>query len=72
MHGFNPEETVLALSPRKGEYTLNTEDILRTIDEQGDEIALVLFPGVQYYTGQLFQMELITQAARAKVRISKK
>lgn len=69
LHGFDPKEAVLELSPRQGEYTLRTGDILKTITDQGDQVALVLFSGVQYYTGQLFQMGSITQAAKAKVRI---
>lgn len=67
-HGLDPAKTVLALNPREGEYTLREEDILRTIDEQGSSIALVLFPGVQYYTGQWFPMESITRRAKELVR----
>jgi len=63
-HGLDPAKTVLALSPREGEYTLREEDILRTIDEEGPSIALVLFSGVQYYTGQWFPMESITRRAK--------
>ena len=69
-NGFDPKEAIIALSPRKGEYTLRTSDILEKVDSLGNEIALVLFPGVQYYSGQLFQMEQITQSARAKVGFS--
>jgi kynureninase len=66
LHGYKPEDALLALAPRKGEFCLRTEDILKTIEEQGDSIAVVIFSGIQYYTGQLFEIEKITKAARAK------
>lgn len=55
------------MSPREGEFHLREEDILDIIDREGDTIALVLFSGVQYYTGQLFPMASITEKAKAKV-----
>lgn len=64
-HGFDPADAVVEVSPREGEHTLRTEDILSVITEQGDSVALVLFSGVNYYTGQLFDMERITKAAHA-------
>lgn len=51
----------------QGEETLRTEDILRVIEEQGDSIAVVMLSGVQYYTGQLFNMAAITAAGHRKV-----
>ena len=68
--GFDPEDAVLALSPRAGEHTLRTDDILDTIRREGSRIALVLFPGVQFYTGQFFAIREITAAARAQVRLT--
>ncbi|KAI5122068.1 hypothetical protein M0805_006051 [Coniferiporia weirii] len=65
LHGLDPSTAILALSPRPGEYTLREEDILQTIAREGSTIALVLFSGVQYYTGQWFPMENITKAAKA-------
>ncbi|TDL27356.1 kynureninase, partial [Rickenella mellea] len=65
-HGYDPREAVLELSPREGEYTLRVDDIMKVIKEQGKEIALVIFSGVQYYTGQVFPMEDITKAAHAQ------
>ncbi|MBS1557353.1 MAG: kynureninase [Bacteroidetes bacterium] len=62
-HGLNPAHTLIELSPRPGENTLHTEDILRSITENKNEIALVIFGGVQYYTGQFFEIRKITQAA---------
>jgi len=54
------------MKPREGEYTLRKEDILSLIDSEGESIALVLFSGVQYYTGQLFPIEEVTRAAHDK------
>lgn len=65
--GYDPDDAVIALAPRAGEHILRTEDILDTIERQGSSIALVLFPGVQFYTGQVFPYKEITAAARAKV-----
>lgn len=53
--------------PRPGEYTLREADILSVLEKEGSSIALVLFPGVQYYTGQWFPMQSITAAAKAQV-----
>jgi kynureninase len=62
-HGYTPEEAVLQLTPRPGEETLRTEDILETIERHGKEIALVLLGNVNYLTGQAFDMAAITRAA---------
>ena len=51
----------------QGEELLRIEDILGVISEQGDSIAVILLPGVQYYTGQLFDMKTITAAGQQKV-----
>ncbi len=64
-HGFDPAEAVIEVSPGEGEHTLRTEDILSTIKKHGDSVAVVLFGGVNYYTGQLFDMKAITEAAHA-------
>ncbi len=61
-HGFQPEEAIIEIAPREGEHTLRTEDILTAIAEHGPEIALILFSGVQYYTGQYFDIAAITRA----------
>ncbi|MCL4131794.1 UNVERIFIED_CONTAM: hypothetical protein GTU68_064484 [Idotea baltica] len=63
--GFDPAESLVLLTPREGEETLRSEDILTTIADLGDELALVLLPGVQYYTGQVLPMAEITAAAHA-------
>jgi hypothetical protein len=56
------------MNPRQGEFALREEDILEVIEKQGPSIALVIFSGVQYYTGQWFPMQSITKAAKAQVR----
>ncbi|HEX4824749.1 MAG TPA: kynureninase [Candidatus Polarisedimenticolaceae bacterium] len=66
VHGFDPVEGLIRQRPRDGETTLRTEDVVATIEARGDEIALVLLPGVQYYTGQLLDMPAITAAAQAR------
>jgi len=62
-HGYNPDDSLIEISPRNGETFLRTEDIVRTIEQHGDSVALVLFSGVQYQTGQRFDMQTITEAA---------
>ena len=62
-HGLDPSETIIELTPREGEHTLRTEDILDTIAKTGDELALVMLGGVNYYTGQYFNIPAITEAA---------
>ena len=61
-HGYNPDEAVVELFPREGEHTLRTEDIVASIKEHGEELALVMMGGINYYTGQVFDMEAITKA----------
>ena len=64
-YGFNYDDAVIELSPREGEFTLRTEDILNAIQEAGDQLAISFFSGVQYYTGQLFNIPAITKAAHS-------
>lgn len=64
-HGHDPEHDLVEMKPRAGEHTLRTEDITKRIAEIGDELALVLFGGVNFYTGQAFDMETITKAGHA-------
>jgi kynureninase len=65
LHGFRPADVLVELLPREGEYNLRKEDILEAIQQHGDELALVCFGGVNYFTGQLFPMQEITAAAHA-------
>jgi kynureninase len=62
-HGLDPKQHLVEVQPRQGEHTLRTEDILAKIDELGNELALVLIGGVQFYTGQAFALEAITAKA---------
>lgn len=65
-HGFHPEQSLVELTPREGESCLRDEDIEAAIDRQGDSIALILIGGVNYATGQAFDMEAITKAGHKK------
>jgi kynureninase len=62
-HGFDPKEAIIEVFPREGEYILRTEDVIATIEKHADELALVLFSGINYYTGQVFDMKAIADAA---------
>lgn len=62
-HGYDPSEAIIEIFPREGEETLRTEDIIATIEEHAEELALVMMGGVNYYTGQFFDLEEITKAA---------
>lgn len=64
-HGGDPEADLIEVQPRAGEHTLRTEDIVAKINELGDALALVCFGGVNFYTGQAFDMAAITRAAHA-------
>lgn len=61
-HGYNPDEAILEVEPRNGEYCIRHEDILHILKEQGSEIALVMIGGVNYYNGQVFDMQAIAEA----------
>ncbi|RYZ51141.1 MAG: aminotransferase class V-fold PLP-dependent enzyme, partial [Sphingobacteriales bacterium] len=63
MHGFEPDDAIIEVAPRDGEYLVRDEDILQAISEGGSSLALVMFGGVNYYTGQVFDMKKITDAA---------
>jgi len=62
-HGYDPDAAIIELFPRPGERTLHTEDIIARIEEEGDSVALVCMGGINYLTGQVFDMGQITQAA---------
>ena len=62
-HGFDPEEAIVTLNPREGEYLLRDEDILSIIDLHKDTLATVMLGAVNYYTGQYFDLEKISNAA---------
>lgn len=62
LHGLNPKDCIVEVMPRKGEVTLRTEDIVAKIEEHKDELALVMFSAVNYYTGQFFEIKKIADA----------
>ena len=61
--GYDPKDAVIEVKPREGEHTLRTEDIVAKIEQHADELALVLFSGINYYTGQFFNLQAISAAA---------
>ncbi|MGR3789472.1 kynureninase [Flavobacterium sp. TN-1] len=61
-HGFEPKDTLIEIKRREGEHTIRLEDIIEKIKETGNELALVLWGGVNYYTGQVFDIQSITEA----------
>ncbi|MCX7547929.1 kynureninase [Xanthomarina sp. F1114] len=65
-HGFDAKEGLIEWTPRKGEDLLNMEDLETILEKQGDEIALLLIGGVNYYTGQYLDIKKIAQLGRAK------
>ncbi len=65
-HGFDPAQGLLELTPRAAEDCLRTEDIVAAIEQHGDSVALILMGGVNYSTGQAFDMAAITRAGHAR------
>ncbi len=63
LHGLNPDEAIIEVSPREGAHCLRTDDIVTAIQQHGKSVALVLFGGINYYTGQVFDMQAIAEAA---------
>lgn len=64
-HGYDPTDAIVEVKKREGEHFWRTEDILAKIEEVGEELALVLIGGVNYYNGQVMDMEAITKAGKA-------
>jgi kynureninase len=62
-HGLDPNEVIIEMSPEDGKDLLDDQRIVEKINELGDELAMVMFPGVQYYTGQFFDLREISAAA---------
>lgn len=61
--GLAPKEIIIEVAPRRGELTINEEDIVAAITDCGDELALLFWGGVNYYTGQAFHLQKLTAAA---------
>jgi kynureninase len=62
-HGRSPQQTIIEVAPREGEKLIREEDLIAAIDREKDSLALVLLGGINYYTGQLFDMAAIAAAA---------
>ncbi|CRG83149.1 kynureninase [Talaromyces islandicus] len=65
-HGRNPADSMVLIGPNEGEYKISTEKILSIIDEHASDAALLLLPGIQYYSGQLFDIPRITAHAQSR------
>src|SRR5437899_3771109 len=65
-HGFDPKEVLVLARPREGELTVRHDDIEAALDKDGEQIAVVLIAGVNFFTGQLFDIERITAAAQKR------
>ncbi len=65
-HGFEPDEALLLARPREGEFAIRDEDIEALLEERGNEIAVVLLAGVNFFTGQFFDIARITRSAQAR------
>lgn len=63
LHGFKAKDAIIEIAPRKGEFLIREEDIITAINKNKSTLALVMFGGVNYYTGQYFNIKKITQAA---------
>lgn len=64
-HGFDPDDAIVEVGPRDGEWTIREEDILAAIEANADRLAMVFLGGVNFFTGQLFDMATLTRAAHA-------
>ena len=65
-HGLAPRDALILARPRKGEFTIQTEDIVDLIEKHADQLAVVILAGVNFFTGQLFDVEKIAAAARKR------
>ena len=65
MHGYDPNDAIIEIAPKNGEHTIADDDIVAAIHEAGDSLAVVMIGGVNYYTGQFFDLEGITKVAHA-------
>jgi len=64
-HGFDPDDAIIEMQPREGEFLIREEDTLAMIDKHKHELAMVFFGAVNYFTGQLFSLSRLTSAAHA-------
>ena len=61
-HGYKPEDALIEIEPRQGEYQIRHEDIYEAIEKNKDSLALIMIGGVNYFTGQVFDMKAIAEA----------
>ena len=62
-HGFDPDDAIIEIAPRDGEWVIREDDILAAIEAHADELAMVFFGGINYFNGQWFDMQALTKAA---------
>ena len=62
-HGLDPDEAIIEVAPRAGAHVIEEDDIIAAIEANASELALVFFGGVNYFSGQLFDLERLTRAA---------
>ncbi|GKZ33100.1 kynureninase (L-kynurenine hydrolase) [Aspergillus brasiliensis] len=65
-HDLDPKESMVLIGPDEGEYEISTQKIFSYIDKHADDAAMILLPGIQYYTGQLFDIQKITKYAHSR------
>ncbi len=65
-HGLDPKEALVLARPRKGEFTVRTEDIVDLIEKHSDQLAVVMIAGVNFFTGQCFDIPKVTAAAQKR------
>jgi kynureninase len=65
-HGLDPRDALILARPRENEFTIRTEDIVDLIEKHADQLAVVMLAGVNFFTGQLFDIQRITAAARKR------
>jgi kynureninase len=65
-HGLEPKEALVLAGSRQGEFAVQTEDVLDLIEKHGDQLAVVMIGGVNFFTGQLFDIPTITAVAQKR------
>ena len=65
-HGLDPKDSLILVKPRPGEFTVHQDDIEAVLEKHGDEIAVVIIGGVNFFTGQLFDIPKITAMAQQR------
>ena len=63
-HGLDPKDALVLARRRNGEFTIRTDDVIELIEKQADQLAVVMLAGVNFFTGQLLDIEKIAAAAQ--------